>query len=188
MGERREPRSRAAAGVRGLQVRKVKGQLKVVAIKGHRWVQADEDVFLDHLAATSNVALAAKAAGFSTVAVRARRRIDAAFAAKWQAAVEQGVEEIQLGLIQAARAAVSAEPRDPAGVVAPMSYDQALNLLKLHGHAVGLGGTQRPAGAIPRRRSIAELKAGLLEKIEAVRAAHRREAEDRDAPEGGTAE
>jgi hypothetical protein len=154
------------------QVRRDHSRLKVTTVTGHRWTDADEAIFLAELATSSNVTTAAKAAGFSRVALYNRRRLDAAFAARWQAAVEQGVAEIQVGLVHAARAAVGAIPHDPDCVVAPITFDQALNLLKLHGPAIGLAGApHRRYGSPPRRRSLEEVKESLLRKVEAVRAA-----------------
>ena len=158
---------------RGTQMRRDHGRLKVTTVTAHFITTEDEDRFLDHLAATSNVRASAKAVGFSENAFYRRRRLDAAFATRWQGALDQGIAAIQAGLVHAARAAVDGTLHDPDCPVGPISFDQAMNLLKLHAAAVGLSGMpQHRYGKPPRRRTLEELKDSLLRKIEAVRATH----------------
>lgn len=82
------------------------------------------------------------------------RRRDAAFAARWQAALDAGYHRLEMALVRTALAAVeglpgenaaaaddaaAAEPDEP---IQPMTVDQAIHLLKLH-HASVQGGKAR---------------------------------------------
>ena len=74
----------------GTAVRDGKDGPQFVRSKGKRWNEAAEEKFLDLLAATNNVTLSAAETGFSKEAISRRRRNDAGFAQRWQAALDQG--------------------------------------------------------------------------------------------------
>ena len=63
---------------------------QIVSTRGHRWSDAAEELFLDHLAATANVGASARACGFSSEAIYRRRRTDPVFEQRWDAALAQG--------------------------------------------------------------------------------------------------
>ena len=77
-----------------------------VRSRGERWTDAAEAVFLDHLAASCNITAAAEASGFTTFSAYRRRRRDAAFAQRWQAALEQGYVRIEMALVRRAAEAL----------------------------------------------------------------------------------
>ena len=79
---------------------------QVIRGTGKRWSEEAEAVFLDHLAASCNVTVSAKEAGFSPEAIYRRRRNDPAFAQRWQAALEQGYARIEALLVQRATEAL----------------------------------------------------------------------------------
>ncbi len=107
------------------------GKPCIMATGEGRWNCAIEAAFIAHLDATANVRGAARAVGFSTTAIYARRKTDPAFRKAWDAALEQGYARIEMGLI--AKASQLLEP-DEAEVIDPpdMSIPDAMNLLKLH--------------------------------------------------------
>lgn len=92
---------------------------------GKRWTDASEELFLDHLATTCNVAASAAAAGFSKTAVNARRRRDPAFAQRWQAAVDSGVSRIEALLLRRAEEALEGWAPDTELPIPPMSIKDA---------------------------------------------------------------
>ena len=77
---------------------------KVQRVRGRRKLfgKARQRLFLDHLAATCNVRLAAAAAGVSPQCVYQRRERDADFRARWGAAIEEGYAALELRLLEAA--------------------------------------------------------------------------------------
>src|SRR5687767_12423732 len=84
-----------------------------IASTGRRWTDEAEAQFLDSLAASCNVTLSAQAAGFSKEAIYRRRRTDAGFAARWQAALEQGYARIEIALVRRAADALEGFAPDP---------------------------------------------------------------------------
>src|SRR3546814_9230368 len=64
--------------------------------------RAQMDVFLDELAASSNVAASARAAGVSANAMYRERRRNAAFAKRWLAALCEGYARLEAELLSEA--------------------------------------------------------------------------------------
>lgn len=117
--------------------------------------QRSRDEFILSLSETCNVSLSAERAGVALSTVYKIRQRDAAFAAAWQRALDDGYQRLEMGLVQAALAAVEGPRDDAAGdrpVVAPMTMDQALRLLGRHEGSVrgGRFKTNRPGkGRMP---------------------------------------
>ncbi|HEY0597773.1 hypothetical protein [Sphingopyxis sp.] len=119
-------------------MRSGKGRLLVEAKPSRREIsQRKRDEFIRHLGETCNVSLSAERTGvaFSTF-YRIRQR-DAAFAAAWQSALDDGYQRLEMGLLHAALAVV--EGRRPDGsetgdgaVIAPMTMEQAMRVLGRH--------------------------------------------------------
>jgi len=141
-----------------------------IATGGHRWSDAAEALFLDHLAASCNVTHAAGVVGFSTVAIYKRRRSDAGFAARWQAALEQGYARLEISLVQRAIDALAGFAPDPDVPIPPMSVKDALAILQLHRATVRDDGARHP-GWRGRPRSLDELRDSILTKLEAIEVA-----------------
>lgn len=162
--------SQSTPEIRGTRIRVDHGHAKIETVTAHRWTQEDEEAFLDTLACTANVRAAAREVGFSTMAIYARRRRDAAFAAKWQAALAQGVARIQAALVRTAADSMEGVEFDDDRPIPKMSVDQVLNLMKLHGHILGL--CEPHQRRTIRRRPLEDMKDSLLRKAQAARVAH----------------
>jgi hypothetical protein len=166
------------------------GKAQVIRATG-RWSQEAEARFLGELAATANVRAAAAAAGFSTTAIYRRRGQWPGFRAAWDAALDQGYARIEALLIAGACDALSgavavavadADARPVALVgdgpplaVAPMSVDQAMNLLRLH-RASARGGAPQRYDARAKPADVAAVRASILRKVAAIERADARAA------------
>ena len=144
---------------------------KKVATK-RDWTKAKEAAFIEQLAVTCNVTLAAKQAGVGNSTVYARRRKDAAFRGAWGEALAQAYARLEVetlertlnGKMRTIVAKDGSETRD-------MIYDErtALSLLRLH----------RDNAREPERREAAEqaispaeageVRARLMAKLKRVR-------------------
>ncbi|HYE58036.1 MAG TPA: hypothetical protein VD948_06005 [Rhodothermales bacterium] len=109
-----------------------------VNTRGARWSDEAETIFLDHLAATANVSASAKACGFTTQALYARRRKDAAFERRWDAALAQGYAHIEALLVQRAIEALEGFEPDPDTpiMIRDMTVKDAMILLGHHRRVV----------------------------------------------------
>ena len=152
-------------------------------VRAHKqWCDEDEEVFLDCLAATCNVEMACEQADVAHTTVYRQRRTRADFALKWQAALEQGYAQLEMGLVAAANRALSGELARKQVLIAPMSAETALRVLVAHRAAVTgqgkRGGWQAP---LP---SLQEVQDGILSKIAAIKRARRGRARKKAAPDG----
>jgi hypothetical protein len=151
------------------------GRPCVVRAGPGRWSVKAERAFLDELTATANVRAAARAAGVSTNAAYARKRLWPAFAAAWDEAKAEGFERLELLLIHAATTTLDPEPSPEAAGEPPlMSVDQALNLYKLHRASQHGGKPQRYAWR-QQLPDIEEVRAAILRKVAAMERAEKRE-------------
>lgn len=166
---------KAAGGKAGgrLQVRK--------AAKGG-WTPAKRAAFLEHLAATCNIAASARAVGMAPRGAHALKARDAVFAADWARAIEAAYETLEVRLLAYAlgdaEGEVEAESEGEAdGVVDgdaeaesrgahfdPRVAVQALGFRKRAGVAVGGAG----AGTLCKRVSLAELEEVLVARLDAL--------------------
>ncbi|WP_375382621.1 hypothetical protein [uncultured Sphingomonas sp.] len=150
---------------------------------GHgRWSAGKEQLFLQELAATGNVRGAAAAVGMSTTALYARKAKWPGFADRWRAALREGWERLEEGLLRAA--ADTLDPPDTAppiaGPAAPdralfrdaaaMTIDQALILWKAHRAEAKGELDARNAGAARRRAepSMDEVREEVLRRVRAL--------------------
>ena len=99
-----------------------------------------QEVFLDALAASSNVAGSARKAHVGTAQAYALRRKDAVFARRWQEALSEGYELLELELLSRLRKgelkAPLAKGEDKPRVVRVFDNGMALRLLLAHKDAV----------------------------------------------------
>lgn len=122
-----------------------KGRLVVKAKRSTREIsQRSRDAFILSLSETCNVSLSAERAGVALSTVYKMRQRDAAFAAAWARALDDGYQRLELGLVQAALAAVEGPRVDASDVpnrpiIEPMTMDQALRLLGRHEGSVRNG-------------------------------------------------
>lgn len=142
---------------------------QLIQSAGKRWTDEAEALFLDHLAASCNVTYAAAQAGFSKAAVYRRRRTDPAFAGRWQAAKQQAYVRIEMALIQRALEALEGREPDPDTPMPAMTVREAIEILKLNRASVE-GRPARYPGWRARPRSIEEMRASILRKLQAIAA------------------
>jgi hypothetical protein len=154
------------------------GKTKIIRVKSKaRWTDKSERIFLEVLASTCNVRLAAAECGFSTVTVYKRRMRYPGFAALWAEAIEQGYARIEAMLVERATDSVVRieldgdwEPEGP-----PLSNAEMMNLLKLHRASVR-GGKPQNYGWASKPPDMDEVRKGILRKIEAIARHDEREA------------
>ena len=139
---------------------------QLIRSTGKRWTEEAEARFLDCLAASANVTASAEAAGFSREAIYKRRREDAAFAERWQAALEQGYARIEMALVQRASDALEGFAPDPDTPIPEMTVHDAVMILKLRAPAVK--GEGRGPAWRARPRTLEEMRASILRKLEAI--------------------
>ncbi len=155
------------AGPEGRQIRAGgKDGPQIIESKGKRWTEEAEEIFLDHLAITANYTLAAKKTGFSREAIYKRRRRDPALAERCRAAIAEAVDRIDAHLVEGAERALAGRPPGSDSPIPPMTFDQAIAVVKLHRPAVT--GQGRLAGWRGPARPLAEVKASILTKLSAI--------------------
>ena len=137
---------------------------------GGQWTEEAEATFLDRLAASCNVRMAAAAINYQPATLYWRRRRDPAFAERWHAALSQGYVRIEAMLIQSAEDALSGAMPDPGTPIPPMTVKEAMDLLRMHYAAVH-GRAPRTPGRPARVRSIEEVRGSILAKLSAMEAA-----------------
>ena len=135
-----------------------------------QWSDEAEAEFLDALAGTANVSMACEEAGVGHTSVYRRRRDNAAFAHKWQAALEQGYARLEMEMVRSAVDSLTGLHFDATRPVAPMAAETALNLLRLHRQAVTGEGRRSGYRADPPKR-LEEVQDELIRKAEAIRRA-----------------
>lgn len=171
------------SGPAGRAVRYSKGgYARLVRTSGARWSEAAEKVFLDVLAASCNVKMAADASGFSTRAIYKRRMKCAAFHRRFEAAREQGFARLEMELIRTAADSMEGIEFDADRPLPKMTVDDAIRLLKAHKRQVAGEWRRHPGGVRERRKSIEEMRVSILRKVEAIKRA--RELPEHPAGEG----
>lgn len=135
-----------------------------------QWSEEVEEHLLDLLAATCNVQLSCAEAGVGPTSAYRQRRLRPDFAAKWQAALEQGYARIEMELVRRAAETLEGVAFDAERDVPPCTFDQAMTLLKLHRGAVE--GKGRSSGWQRRRPpSLEEVRGSIERKVRAIVAA-----------------
>jgi hypothetical protein len=169
-GRAGEP-ARASLRLRGDETVRASGAGRPCIVRAGpgRWSRAAEEAFLATLCATANVKAAAAAAGVSAQAAYARRRQWPAFAQAWDEAKAEGYARLELLLLHAATATLD-PPAVPTGVEPPeMSYDQALNLLRLRQGSLGAGaGRGRGYAWRAQEPDIEDVRAEIMRKLAAL--------------------
>lgn len=152
-----------------------------IRVDGKWWNEEAEATFLDHLAASCNVAWSAAQAGFSGPTVYHHRRTDANFARRWQEALADGYIRLETELLGTATDFVASLREDRELPLKHMSVREAISLLNRHGK----GGDPAARGSRfqARPRTLEQVRDSILAKLEAIEAARRAEA-DRGSPDG----
>lgn len=148
------------------------GKLCIMRTGPGRWNAKAEALFLAELAETANVKAAARAAGVSTQAAYARRKLWPAFAEQWRAAVAECGANLETLVVCAATTTLDPEPLpERAPDAERMSMDQALKVwlaLNARDHAPG---RRRLGGPMRREPDIEEVRQEILRKVAAIRRA-----------------
>jgi hypothetical protein len=145
-----------------------------------QWSQEVEELFFDVLAATCNVRRACAEAGVAHTSVYRRRRLRPDFAAKWQAAVEQGYARLEVEFLRACAESVQGCEFAADRMIGPVGADTVLKLLGLH-RAAATGQGKRP-GVRATPPSVEQVRAEILRRVAAIRAARENPAGDRGEP------
>lgn len=183
-----------------------RGGTKLKKAPEQSWSQARRQRFLDALAATANVRMAADAAGMGLPGAYKARQRDTAFAELWEAALEQGYGRLESELLSSALgerrdgeghviADVNAiEPNGDRAVVGRLDQTLALHLLALRRPSAiaGRAAQKRTYKAVPigdveqalmKQLAIAEQR---LRRVAQLAGAGLGEAGGADSPAGGT--
>ena len=135
-----------------------------------QWSDETEAEFLDALAANGSVTVACEEADVGHTSVYRRRRNNAAFALKWQAALEQGYARLELELVRAAIDSLARVEFDASRPMAPMSGETALKVLALHRQSVTGSGKRSGHQPEPPRKLI-EVQDELIARADVIRRA-----------------
>lgn len=156
------------------------GKVQRVRSEGRHWTDEAEQIFFDSLADSSNVKLSASMAGFSTPTVYRLKRERPGFAEKWKAALEQGYDRLEMALVELATSTVKGEAIGTDNPLPPMTIEQAMNILRAHGHEVAGKGRRGPGrgGKLPK---LDDVRASILRKIEAIERAEKKQKPRRQA-------
>ncbi len=160
-------------GSRGRRVQVSRARLK-------QWTAAEEKRFLSVLSATCNMKLACREVGLSPQSADAHRHRWPEFAARWEAALEEGYWSLQGAMLE--RATVSLDPHHydyledwkPSLLVEPMTVDQAFALLHMNKHSAFRTWAQRKGirgwGRNPNdEMSRDEMNESIIKKIKVLR-------------------
>ncbi len=142
---------------------------KRVAARGNEWTPRMAEQFVETLAETCNVTLAATAIGRSVANVYRRRAKDASFRANWDQALAIGYSRLEMMLLERALHRVEKVKVAANGTSTTMrDYPDrtALTLLRMHREAVSE--TEQGVGA----EEHAEARDRILARIARLRARH----------------
>jgi len=140
------------------------GAQMVKAGKG-RWSARAERDFFTALEGTANVRRAAKAAGFSTAALYARKGGHPAFAARWDSIEARAKARLHSLVVEAGIASLDPEAADSDEAALPkVSVAEAIAILRLKGG----GGPESGGRGVPEP-SVEEVRDEVLRRIAAIR-------------------
>ncbi len=151
------------------------GRLQVRKAARGGWTPAKRAAFLEHLAATCNVAASARAVGMAPRGAHALKARDAVFAADWAAAIEAAYATLEARLLAYALGEAKGEAEAEAARVAdgdaetesrgahfdPRVAVQALGFRRRDAAAGGRGPSCK-------RATIAEVEAALVARLDAI--------------------
>lgn len=144
---------------------KAKGQMRNG--RSDSWTAKKEGIFFATLAQTCNASEAAREAGVCRASAYRRKAIDPAFAERWEDALAEGYDEIELMLMRAALFGHESEEtvRDGEGVVKTHKVTRKQDV----GVAVRLLMAHRDTVAAIRKARMDRAAAGVVEDDGAVR-------------------
>ncbi len=185
-GERRPPSGWGFAGGEELVVRGTGGarpstrsgpargrRVQVARARIRQWTGRAERRFLEALAATCNVKAACAAVGLTPASAYGHRNRWPAFARQWDEALETGALKLDLAIIETAKNIFSDAPPDLSLPIPDMTFDQAIQALRLHQRR--LSGTGGRPGRLPvNEPDIEEVRAEVLRKVAVMEKARAR--------------
>jgi hypothetical protein len=113
-----------------------KGTLK----KPARWSQTRQQIFLDHLAASSNVAASERRAGMSAGSAYRLRVQSPEFREAWQAALQEGYGRLELGMLERAMKGTVKRVEKGGEVTETVEYSDRLAMALLSAHRSAVKG------------------------------------------------
>lgn len=131
-----------------------------------QWSDENEELFLDCLAASCNVGIACEQADVCHTTVYRQRRMRADFAAKWQAALEQGYARLEMALLRSAADSMEGIAFDGDRPIPAMSAETALAVLRHHRASVT--GEGKKSGWRARPKRLDEVRASIIRKLDAI--------------------
>ncbi len=112
-----------------------------------RWNQTRQQIFLETLAACSNVAASERQAGMSPgSAYRQRARSDE-FRAAWAVALKEGYERLELGMLERAMTGTPRIVRKGDEVIETTEYPERIQMLLYNAHRAAVTGVARGSAA-----------------------------------------
>jgi hypothetical protein len=155
-------------------------RVQIARARVRGWSPRVEERFLATLGATCNVKAACAEVGLTAASAYGHRRRWPAFARRWDTAVEEGYDRIEMGLIECAGSFLSGEALPDAAPISGMTVDHAIHLLHMHKHQVHrIGG--RP-GLRARELDIEVVRATIERTVDVIQR-HDREQLARDREE-----
>ncbi|QDZ06205.1 hypothetical protein FPZ24_00890 [Sphingomonas panacisoli] len=159
-----------------LAVRGTNGRRTQIArARLNQWTPRTEARFLAALAACCNVAAACRAVGMSQAAAYNHYNRWPDFEQRWDAALAEGYQALELALIENAGRAFAPVAYDQDIPIEPMSVDQAITLLAQHQarvHKIG----KRPGRPFRMPRTSEEVFASIAHKLDRLEKKLRAEA------------
>lgn len=141
-------------------------QVQIRRARLGEWTPRSEARFLAALASCCNVSAACRTVGLTTVAAYNHYRAWPDFAKRWDAALAEGYVRLELALFDTARRVFDAADYPPDVPIEPMSFDQAVTLLRQHQLRVHGSGKQHGGVRQWRPRSGDEAFASLAHKLD----------------------
>ena len=147
---------------------------QVARARPRQWTPRLEARFLASLATNCNVKLACAAVGLSQQSAYGHRKRWAAFAERWDQAIEDGYDRLATAVVASAGAMLGDDEMAPEVDMGPIGFEQAIRLLGIHQRrAIGLG---RMPGRAARVKPLDDaMRASIWAKLEMVERACRAE-------------
>jgi hypothetical protein len=145
------------------------GRLRQCKARANGWTAKRRGIFIDHLAATSNVTASAREAGMNPRSAFRLRERDPQFADEWDGALGNADARLDGKLIVYAetRGKTEAAEGEEADELAGFDPQLALQLLSLHRDRRA-GRQRRRGGPRPRVATEAEVEAAVLKVLKKV--------------------
>ena len=170
-GERKPPRGWGHLDGEELVVKGTGGagggkRIQIARARLKQWTPRVEDRFLAVLAATCNVKAACAAVGMTAASAYGHRRRWPGFMKRWDAAIEEGYERLEIALHQAAEQLLGTCDLPPEDPIGPITVDQVIHAMHMHKNQVhGLG---KKPGRWRRPRTLDEVQGSILRKLQAI--------------------